>query len=413
METSTKWLTSTNAIAGVGAGVPTHLANRKNWPRVIYVIGLLLCIEVALQMFYWVTTGSLLYVRDKPPIWAADSVSGWTNRPSFSYRHMTPEFAVDLHTNSQGFRVSALGEEYLRMKPPGTFRILLLGPSFAYGWGVNFEDTFGVQLQRILEKSQFASGRSIEVLNHGVPALPAANQLEWFRQIGKDYSPDLVIHFVYGSLEVSSQTDRSITVTDGGLRPLDASAADFMWGYAKNSAAVFYTGVLVTQLAKSAGIDRRGGCIEGAGREICATTLFDAYSTTVRESTAFYRTFKQVAQESGADFLAVHFPLAYVIYPEDRTRWALQGVENIDAQVVFNTEFAAHLKKQAVPCLNLTESLVEYAKQEQERLYYWLDVHWTPLGNRRSAELVGQYLERERRGSAFRSHDFQRSISER
>src|SRR5262249_15062988 len=152
---------------------------------------------------------------------------------------------------------------------------------------------------------------------------------------------------------------------------LGASAADFMWGYAKNSASVYYTGILATQLAKSAGIDRRDGCIEGAGREICTTMLFDARSTTVRESTAFYRTFKQVAQKSGADFLAVHFPLAYVIYPEDRARWALQGVENIDAQVVFNKEFAAHLNKQAIPCLNITEGLIEYAKQEKARLYYW------------------------------------------
>ena len=405
--------TSTKAIIGIGAGMPTQLANRKNWPQVIYGIGIFFFIEAALQIFYWFTTGSLLYVRDKPPIWAADSVSGWTNRPSFSYRHVTPEFAVDLHTNSQGFRVSALGEEYSRTKPPGTFRILLLGPSFAYGWGVNFEDTFGVQLQRILEESQVASGHSIEVLNHGVPALPAANQLDWFRQVGKDYSPDLVIYFVYASLEVSPLPDRSVAVTDGRLRPLGASAADFMWGYAKNSASVYYTGILATPLAKSAGIDRRDGCIEGAGREICTTMLFDAHSRTVRESTAFYRTFKQVAQESGADFLAVHFPLAYVIYPEDRARWALQGVENIDAQVVFNKEFAAHLNKQAIPCLNITEGLIEYAKQEKARLYYWLDVHWTPSGNRRSAELVGQYLESERLGNVHRSHEFQGSTTER
>lgn len=97
----------------------------------------------------------------------------------------------------------------------------------------------------------------------------------------------------------------------------------------------------------------------------------------------------------------------------DRPRWALQGAENVDAQAVFNKEFAVHLKKQAVPCLNLTENLIEYAKQEQARLYYWLDVHWTPLGNRRSAQLVGQYLKRERLGSLSMSLDFQGLPSER
>ena len=375
------------------------------WSCALYLLWLFLALEIALQGYYRVTTGSFLYKRDKPPIWSTDPVSGWTNRPNLSFRHVTPEFAADLHTNSKSFRVSKEHEEYSRDKPSGTFRILLLGPSFAFGWGVNYEETFGVEIQRILEESHFASGRSIEVLNHGVPALPAANQLEWFRQIGKDYSPDLVIHFVYGSFEVSSHPDRSIIVENGRLLPLGVSSKDILWSYAKNSATVFYTGIIIGKISKiadAAGQDRR---IEGAGRELHNAPVFDVHSTAIKESTAFYRAFQEAVHETGGEFLALHFPLAYVIYPEDRARWALHGVEKFDAQIAFNKEFAAHLNQQAIRCLNLTDDFIEHAKHDTQRLYYWLDVHWTALGNRRSAELVGQYLERARPGRSSVVHD--------
>jgi len=361
--------------------------------RGLYLLSLILVIEIVLQGYYRITTGSYLYNRDKPPIWSADPISGWTNRPNFSYRHLTPEFATDLHTNSQGFRVSKRHEEYPHHKASGKYRILLLGPSFPFGWGVDYEETFGVQLARVLKGKGFVPGQSIEVLNHGVPALPAANQLEWFRHTGKDYSPDLVIHFAYGSLEVNPQPDRSVIVRNGRLQPLDVNFTDIIWGHAKNSATVFFGGIIVAQLSKMVGVDKGDGGIEGAGQVLHNASVFHAQSITVRESTAFYRAFKRAANEAGAEFLVVHFPLAYVVHSADRARWALHGVENIETQVAFNRKFAIHLNQKGVHCLNLTDALVEYAKQNPLRLYYWLDVHWTPLGNRRSAELVSQYLE--------------------
>ncbi|HEY5627661.1 MAG TPA: hypothetical protein VIR79_06925 [Nitrospira sp.] len=365
---------------------------RGRWFWLLYAICCFLFVEASLQLYYRVTTGDLLYHRDKPPLWATDPYSGWTNRPYLTYRHVTPEFAVDLHTNSGGFRVSSQHEEYPIKKPDGTFRILLLGPSFAFGWGVDYEDTFGAQLERVMDEMRFAPGQTIEVLNHGVPALPAANQLEWFRKVGKHYSPDLVIHFVYGSLETSSHPDRSLTVTNGQLLPSGASPVEFMWGYAKNSATIFYTGILVGQIGKAAGLSGQGRRIEGAGRALHTALPFDVQSAAVKESTTFYRAFRAAAHESNAKFLVVHFPLAYVVHPEDRARWALHGVENIEVQETYNHAFADHLNRQAIPCLNLTQDLMEEAKRNAQRLYYWLDVHWTPWGNRRSAELVGQYV---------------------
>src|SRR5262245_46148385 len=132
----------------------------ERWQRwLMYGITVTILFESSLQVFYRITTGSYLFFRHKPPIFASDPISGWTNKPRLSFRHVTPEFVADIHTNSQGFRVSSAGEEYKRGRDMDVFRILLLGPSFAFGWGVDYEDTFGAQLQRMLANTHISKGK--------------------------------------------------------------------------------------------------------------------------------------------------------------------------------------------------------------------------------------------------------------
>jgi len=379
---------------GAATHRPLELLAQRNALRgwVIYLLTIVLFVEVSLQIFYRLTTGAFLYSRDKPAIWSPDPISGLTNKPRLSYRHITPEFTAEIYTNSDGFRVSNAQEEYEKQKPKDTFRILLLGPSFAFGWGVNFEQTFGAQLQKLLTEASFVDGSRIEVLNHGVPALPPANDLEWFNHVGRHYSPNLVIQFVYGSLEVSAKPDTSVIVRNGYAIPSNPGMRDLVWYYAKNSATVFYSGLLITQIHKLIAAGNASGSIEGAGRDMRNSPVFRPNDPYVKESLMFYRALKQAVEGTGADLLVVHFPLAYVVHQEDRARWALQGVDNIDRQVAFNQAFSVHLNDLGIRCLNLTNDLIQSAKREKNRLYFWLDVHWTEQGNKVSAQVVSQNL---------------------
>ncbi len=58
-------------------------------------------------------------------------------------------------------------------KPPGVFRIMGLGNSFTFGWGVNDDQTF----MRILERRLRKAGHKVEVLNAGVPAWHVSQSL--------------------------------------------------------------------------------------------------------------------------------------------------------------------------------------------------------------------------------------------
>jgi hypothetical protein len=357
-----------------------------------YIIAVLLFLEVSLQIFYRVTTGAYLFSRDKLPIFSSDPISGWTNTAGLSYRHVTPEFTADIYTNSQGFRVSLEHEEYDRKKAKGTFRILLLGPSFAFGWGVNYESTFGAQLQQRLDKVGFAGLSKVEVLNHGVPHLPPANGLEWFNSIGKEYEPDLVIQFIYGSLAVRAKPATSVDVRNGYIVLATSGFRDKVWAYAKNSATVFYSGVLITLFQKSIYRQDEEGRIEGAGRDMSNSPDFSPDDASVKESLLLYRNLKRAVEAAGAKLLIVYFPLSYVVHPEDRARWVLHGVKSIDRQVNFNRAFDSYLDERGIQCLNLTDDFIEIARTDKSRLYFWLDIHWTELGNAAAAQLVARYL---------------------
>lgn len=69
-----------------------------------------------------------------------------------------------VHINSKGFRT----EEFEVPKPEGIYRILNVGDSIAFGWEVSQEDTYGKQLESILNARN--DGVHYEVINAGIPA---------------------------------------------------------------------------------------------------------------------------------------------------------------------------------------------------------------------------------------------------
>jgi len=98
----------------------------------------------------------------------------------------------NVQTNACGMRDHPRSIE----KPPGTYRIALLGDSFTFGWGVEFEETFGQVLERELNSrlSELGSMYSnVEVLNFGVPGYSTFQEVAKFIESGIDFAPDAVL----------------------------------------------------------------------------------------------------------------------------------------------------------------------------------------------------------------------------
>ncbi len=91
-------------------------------------------------------------------------------------------FEIEINTNSQGFRGK---REYEIEKPAGVRRIVALGDSFFFGWGVKDNETFAAKLEQ--------KNTNLEVINLSVAGYGIDQILVAYRSIGKAYHPDIVL----------------------------------------------------------------------------------------------------------------------------------------------------------------------------------------------------------------------------
>ena len=113
---------------------------------------------------------------------AKDSAIGHEHSPGARARLM----GVDVSINSGGLR----NNEIEPVKQSETTRVLMLGDSVTFGWGVPFDGT----ASKILERELIAYGTGLfEVINAGVGNYNTAMETSYFFDDGKAYTPDIVV----------------------------------------------------------------------------------------------------------------------------------------------------------------------------------------------------------------------------
>ena len=110
--------------------------------------------------------------------------------PDIGHEHVPGSRArlmgADVVINSKGLR----DREVEAVKPAGTTRVLMLGDSIVFGWGVRQDETLPVQLERDLR----SAGRvPFEVINAGVGNYNTAMEVAYFLEHGVAYAPDIVV----------------------------------------------------------------------------------------------------------------------------------------------------------------------------------------------------------------------------
>ena len=107
-----------------------------------------------------------------------------------------------IRTNSAGFR----DRERSEAKPPGHFRIAVLGDSYIEAKQVDFEETFPALLEKRLNLCGAFGRRPVEVLNFGVPGYGTAQELLTYRHLASRYAPDLVIVAVFTGNDIRNNS---------------------------------------------------------------------------------------------------------------------------------------------------------------------------------------------------------------
>ena len=147
----------------------------------LIAVSTLMTLVVADQAYRWLIEPEAIVPE---AIGRFDDSLGWALVPNASAMSSATGTEVRYAINSKGLR----DDETEYAKPSGTLRIVLLGDSRTFGYGVPIEQHFSKLLEGYF--------RNVEVINMGVSGYGVDQELLAFRKEGMRYQPDVVVAYV-------------------------------------------------------------------------------------------------------------------------------------------------------------------------------------------------------------------------
>jgi len=139
-----------------------------------------------------------------------DEEAGYRLSPNYSGTLERAGHVTEFSTNSLGLRNAEIGE---KVAP----RVLALGDSFTFGFGVAQDETWAAVLGQALEPH--SAGAPIESINGGVNGYGTDAALALLRRVGSEVEPDLILLGFYSNdyIENFLGTRKRYGVSDGYL----------------------------------------------------------------------------------------------------------------------------------------------------------------------------------------------------
>ncbi|MCC6154563.1 MAG: hypothetical protein IT367_12425 [Candidatus Hydrogenedentes bacterium] len=153
---------------------------------------------------------------DREALWTLGP--GASGKMTFGSSALGAPFELSTYSvniSSQGLRDREFGP-----KEDGELRVLLLGDSFTFGWGLEIEQTVGRQLEAMLNAS--GSAKRFTVINAGVDGYGPWQERIRLREIGFALEPDIVV------LQLFPGNDLNNSLNKVGKR---VRAFDPVWEY--------------------------------------------------------------------------------------------------------------------------------------------------------------------------------------
>jgi lysophospholipase L1-like esterase len=224
--------------------------------------------------------------------YALDPLLGWTWTPNSSADYPFETGTLTYQFNELGLRNRSLAEP----PPPEEYRILSVGDSTAFGFGVEADETY---CHRVETGLRSMTSVPVSVINAGVPGYTSYQCLEYLKHRGLLLKPDLVIM-------QSNFNDRRAVVP--GTEP--DSVAEFQRSWRQIQAHLILSPSNAYQLIRHYFFLDPMGDVDGTGRYTFRT--FPIQEVRARVSPAQYeaniREIVQISRDAGAAVVLVGLP---------------------------------------------------------------------------------------------------------
>jgi hypothetical protein len=305
-----------------------------------------------------------------------------------------------------GFKLNSLGfrtPEYTRAKPPGTYRLLALGDSFAFDSGFVPLDRMWHALvgARLAERT----GRPVEVLNLGVLGVGPRFSLRLFELEGRHLAPDLVLFGLF--------VGNDLTDEQPGARPAwHPSRWSVTWRLARRAATRVRAagGIHLTRPAPPAG---PGGfptpgyvydpeavfsseeafiAIERDASRIFERALRPEVEQWIADVAGTTAALDRAVRTAGARLVVIIIPDQVQIDPG--LRHAVVEVSGLpETEFDFDGIHAALVRRIAQVGVATVDLLAAFQRAPTTpHLYRRWDTHWSAAGNALAAEEIATFL---------------------
>ena len=234
------------------------------------------------------------------------------------------DFRFRYSNNSLGWR----GRREYRESKPTDYRVLFLGDSFTYGFGVNDDQTFAV----LVEKDLRAGHLSLEVMNAGCPGKGTDYALKLFQTVGHKFHPDLTVLGFFGNDFADNARGEYYTIGSKGelrVKPLNCNQGTikavldrlpgYNWLISWSQAA---------NLVKQAGVDfivnraRKNHSDATNGLVVTYTRSADGFATAAnKELTRLYiEQLNAAVKHAGGTLMMFYIPISQEVLEYRQTR---------------------------------------------------------------------------------------------
>jgi len=325
-----------------------------------------------------------------------DRQLGWRPRKNVHGTHaQAGSFTYAFSTNSRGLR----DREYSEMTAPeGQRRIVVLGDSFAWGWGVENQEIFTERVESILADT--------DVINLGVTGYGLRQEIDYLKREGLSYQPDIVV--LAFCLNDIFRPQRVAKAADGHTHPAGKSRApaSFLLDakqalYQRSSLyRVVINGVntnkVLVRWLVALGI--KGSLAGFEDLDINLMPALNQYPSQLDDSWAITKAeileLKKVTRDASSRLVIAMIPSVQSIEPktfEHAIAYSEFDANDFDLGKPYRI-FAEFANANQIELVNPFDRFRE-ARAGKQSLYLRYDMHFNSAGHELFAQALAEYLE--------------------